>query len=209
MMPQPVYHVSIQDVNKLHQQFLDTWAERQQSIIDDAIDQWQKGILQGDVFLKFSEHRHNHLHQISLGFCVQRQLKLVYFWLSYSRSNRLAFFGPQAYQWSKKCQPVTQSTMVMLYKKIWHHHSLTKWFILDNHSTVFRNFNIMERFHDPDFCWSGMFASYIWIYWSSSEFTIQLYDLLLILMECTCIIFAHFDITNCVVHFSFFNVVLT
>jgi len=42
VMQQREYRVSIQDVDKLHQRCVETWDERQHSVVDGATDQWQK-----------------------------------------------------------------------------------------------------------------------------------------------------------------------
>ena len=57
-----------------------------------------------DSFSRCGGQMHNHLCQISSLFCVlpsnQTLLKLVHFWLSYSRNTKMAFFGPQLnYSW--------------------------------------------------------------------------------------------------------------
>jgi len=42
MMQERVYRVPIQDVDKLRQRLVETWAGLQQSVVDEAIDQWRK-----------------------------------------------------------------------------------------------------------------------------------------------------------------------
>ena len=41
-MQQHVYHTKVQNVNDLQQRLIIVWADIQQSVIDDAIDQWRK-----------------------------------------------------------------------------------------------------------------------------------------------------------------------
>jgi len=42
VMQQCVYQTKVQDVNDLKRRLVNVWADMQQSVIDDAIDQWQK-----------------------------------------------------------------------------------------------------------------------------------------------------------------------
>ena len=42
MMQERVYRVPIQDVDQLRQRLVETWAVLQQSVVDEAIDQWRK-----------------------------------------------------------------------------------------------------------------------------------------------------------------------
>ena len=41
-MQQCVYQTKVQDVNDLKRRLINVWADMQQSVIDDAIDQWRK-----------------------------------------------------------------------------------------------------------------------------------------------------------------------
>jgi len=41
-MQQRVYQTKVQDVNDLKRRLINVWADMQQSVIDDAIDLWQK-----------------------------------------------------------------------------------------------------------------------------------------------------------------------
>jgi len=41
-MPQRVYQTKVQNVNDLKRRLINVWADMQQSVIDDAIDQWRK-----------------------------------------------------------------------------------------------------------------------------------------------------------------------
>ena len=41
-MQQRVYQTKVQDVNDLKRRLINVWANMQQSVIDDAIDQWRK-----------------------------------------------------------------------------------------------------------------------------------------------------------------------
>jgi len=41
-MQQRVYQTKVQDVNVLKRRLINVWADMQQSVIDDAIDQWRK-----------------------------------------------------------------------------------------------------------------------------------------------------------------------
>jgi len=41
-MQQRVYQTKVQDVNDLKRRLINVWADMQQSVIDDAIDQWRK-----------------------------------------------------------------------------------------------------------------------------------------------------------------------
>ena len=41
-MQQHVYQTNVQNVNDLKQRLINVWADMQQSVIDDAIDQWRK-----------------------------------------------------------------------------------------------------------------------------------------------------------------------
>jgi len=40
MMQEHVYQISIHDTRELQQQLVETWANFQHSMVDDAIDQW-------------------------------------------------------------------------------------------------------------------------------------------------------------------------
>jgi len=42
VMQQHVYQTKVQDVNDLKRRLINVWADMQQSVIDDAIDQWRK-----------------------------------------------------------------------------------------------------------------------------------------------------------------------
>ena len=42
MMQERVYRVPIQDVDQLRQRLVETWDGLQQSVVDEAIDQWRK-----------------------------------------------------------------------------------------------------------------------------------------------------------------------
>ena len=42
VMQQRVYQTKVQNVNDLKQRLINVWADMQQSVIDDAIDQWRK-----------------------------------------------------------------------------------------------------------------------------------------------------------------------
>ena len=42
MMQEHVYQISIHDTRELQQQLVETWANFQHSMVDDAIDQWWK-----------------------------------------------------------------------------------------------------------------------------------------------------------------------
>ena len=44
-MQQRVYQTKVQDVNDLKRRLINVWADMQQSVIDDAIDQWRKRLL--------------------------------------------------------------------------------------------------------------------------------------------------------------------
>jgi len=41
-MQQRVYQTKVQDVNDLKRRLINVWADMQQSVIDDATDQWRK-----------------------------------------------------------------------------------------------------------------------------------------------------------------------
>jgi len=41
-MQQRVYQTKVQDVKVLKRRLINVWADMQQSVIDDAIDQWRK-----------------------------------------------------------------------------------------------------------------------------------------------------------------------
>ena len=41
-MQQRVYQTEVQDENDLKRRLINVWADMQQSVIDDAIDQWRK-----------------------------------------------------------------------------------------------------------------------------------------------------------------------
>ena len=41
-MQKRVYQTNVQDVNDLKGRLINMWAHMQQSVIDDAIDQWRK-----------------------------------------------------------------------------------------------------------------------------------------------------------------------
>ena len=41
-MQQRVYQTKVQNVNALKRRLINVWADMQQSVIDDAIDQWRK-----------------------------------------------------------------------------------------------------------------------------------------------------------------------
>ena len=41
-MQQRVYQTEVKDVNDLKRRLINVWADMQQSVIDDAIDQWRK-----------------------------------------------------------------------------------------------------------------------------------------------------------------------
>ena len=41
-MQQRVYKTKVQNVNDLKRRLINLWADMQQSVIDDATDQWQK-----------------------------------------------------------------------------------------------------------------------------------------------------------------------
>ena len=41
-MQQRVYQTKVQNVNDLKRRLINVWADMQQSVIDDAIDQWRK-----------------------------------------------------------------------------------------------------------------------------------------------------------------------
>ena len=41
-MQQRAYQTKVQDVNDLKRRLINVWADMQQSVIDDAIDQWRK-----------------------------------------------------------------------------------------------------------------------------------------------------------------------
>jgi len=41
-MQKRVYRLPIRDTDELRQQIVKTWVEYQQSVVDDAIDQWRK-----------------------------------------------------------------------------------------------------------------------------------------------------------------------
>ena len=41
-MQQHVYQTKVQNLNDLKRRLINVWADMQQSIIDDAIDQWRK-----------------------------------------------------------------------------------------------------------------------------------------------------------------------
>jgi len=41
-MQQRVYQTKVQDMNDLKRRLINVWADMQQSVIDDAIDQWRK-----------------------------------------------------------------------------------------------------------------------------------------------------------------------
>jgi len=41
-MQQRVYQTKVQDVNDLKRRLINVWADMQQIVIDDAIDQWRK-----------------------------------------------------------------------------------------------------------------------------------------------------------------------
>ena len=41
-MQQRVYQTKVQNVNDLKRRLINVWADMQQSIIDDATDQWRK-----------------------------------------------------------------------------------------------------------------------------------------------------------------------
>ena len=42
MMQRRVYRVPIRDMDELRQRLVETWAEFQKSVVDDAINQWRK-----------------------------------------------------------------------------------------------------------------------------------------------------------------------
>ena len=42
MLQERVYRVPIRDTDELRKHLIATWAEFQQSVVDDAVDQWQK-----------------------------------------------------------------------------------------------------------------------------------------------------------------------
>jgi len=42
VMQQRVYQTKVQDVNDLKRRMINVWADMQQTVIDDAIDQWRK-----------------------------------------------------------------------------------------------------------------------------------------------------------------------
>ena len=42
VMQQRVYQTKVQDLNDLKRRLINVWAEMQQSVIDDTIDQWRK-----------------------------------------------------------------------------------------------------------------------------------------------------------------------
>ena len=44
-MQQRVYQTKVQDVNDLKRRLINVWVDMQQSVIDDAIDQWRKRLL--------------------------------------------------------------------------------------------------------------------------------------------------------------------
>ena len=41
-MQQRVYQTKVQNVNDLRRRLINVWADMQQSVIDDVIDQWRK-----------------------------------------------------------------------------------------------------------------------------------------------------------------------
>ena len=41
-MQQRVYQTKVQNMNELKRRLINMWADMQQSVIDDAIDQWRK-----------------------------------------------------------------------------------------------------------------------------------------------------------------------
>ena len=43
-MQQRVYQTKVQDVNDLKRRLINVWTDMQQGVIDDAIDQWRKGL---------------------------------------------------------------------------------------------------------------------------------------------------------------------
>ena len=43
-MKDRVYQKKVKDVNELREQLVEVWAGLQQNVIDDAIDQWRRGL---------------------------------------------------------------------------------------------------------------------------------------------------------------------
>ena len=44
MLQEHICRVPISDMDQLRKHLLTTWAEFQQSVVDDAVDQWRKGL---------------------------------------------------------------------------------------------------------------------------------------------------------------------